>query len=377
MRIAINTRLLISGKMEGIGWYTFEVVKRMVENHPEDEFILFFDRTPAEEFDFGPNATNVVLSPQARHPILFRIWFNWSVKRALQKYKPDVFFSPDGYLSLTTDTPQVPVIHDLNFEHHPEDLPNHFLKYYKTYFPKFAKTADRIITVSDYSKTDIVKTYGIDSEKINAIWNGASDLFHPLNPEEKEKIRAVYSNGKPYYLFVGALHPRKNLRRLIKAYALLKTENPEDPTELVIVGAELWKNAGSDIDVPEYIKTHIHFAGHLPLEQLAKVMAAAHVFVFVPYFEGFGIPLVEAMRSGVPIVTGNRTSLPEVAGNAAILCDPFSIEDIADKMQKLSSDQALRDELITAGLERASLFSWNKTAENVYKVLSSYRKERS
>lgn len=377
MRIAINTRLLISGKMEGIGWYTYEVVKRMIADHPEDEFILFFDRKPSAEFDFGPNAQQVVLSPQARHPILFRIWFNWAVKRALKKYQPDVFFSPDGYLSLTTDVPQVPVIHDLNFEHHPEDLPDHFLKYYKTYFPKFANIADHILTVSDYSKQDITKTYNISSEKITAVWNGASDVFSPISEDKKDVIHQHYSNGKDYFLFVGALHPRKNLRRLIKAYTIFKEEHPDDETELVIVGADLWKNSSSDIKISPSIKDVIHFTGHLSLEDLSQVMGAAKAFVFVPYFEGFGIPLVEAMKAGVPIITGNKTSLPEVAGEAALYCDPFDATDIAQKMNELATDETLQSDLIQRGLERSKLFSWDKTAKEVYEVLSNYRKERS
>lgn len=377
MRIAINTRLLISGKMEGIGWYTYEVVKRMITDHPEDEFILFFDRKPSAEFNFGPNAKQVILSPQARHPILFRIWFNWAVKRALKKYQPDVFFSPDGYLSLTSDIPQVPVIHDLNFEHHPEDLPDHFLKYYKTYFPKFANIADHILTVSDYSKQDITKTYNIALEKITAVWNGASDVFSPISKDKKDSVRQRYANGKDYFLFVGALHPRKNLRRLIHAYTIFKEEHPSDETELVIVGTDLWKNSSGDIEISPSIKDVIHFTGHLSLEDLSLVMGAAKAFVFVPYFEGFGIPLVEAMRAGVPIITGNKTSLPEVAGEAALFCDPFDATDIAQKMNELITDETLQAALIQKGLERSKLFSWDKTAKEVYKVLSSYRKVRS
>lgn len=377
MRIAINTRLLISGKMEGIGWYTFEVVKRMIADHPKDEFILFFDRKPSAEFNFGPNAKQVILSPQARHPILFRIWFNWAVKRALKKYQPDVFFSPDGYLSLTTEVPQVPVIHDLNFEHHPEDLPDHFLKYYKTYFPKFANIADHILTVSDYSKQDITKTYNIQSEKITTVWNGASDVFSPISEDKKDSIRKQFANGKDFFLFVGALHPRKNLRRLIQAYTIFKEEHPNNETNLVIVGADLWKNSSSDIEISPSIKDVIHFTGHLSLSDLSQVMGAAKAFLFVPYFEGFGIPLVEAMKSGVPIITGNKTSLPEVAGEAALFCDPFNASDIAQKMNELITDETLQADLIQKGLERSKLFSWDKTAKEVYDVLSSYRKERS
>jgi len=148
MRIAINTRFLLPHKMEGFGWYTYEIMKRLVENHPEHTFILFFDRSYDAKFVFGENVIPVVLHPQARHPILFRIWFNWSVKRALKKYRADVFFSPDGYLSLTSDLPQIAVMHDLNFEHNPKDLKPTMRKYYQTYFPRFASKAKHIITVS-------------------------------------------------------------------------------------------------------------------------------------------------------------------------------------------------------------------------------------
>ena len=377
MRIAINTRLLISNKMEGIGWYTYEVVKRIVETHPEDDFILFFDRKPSSEFDFGPNAKQVILYPQARHPFLFKIWFNWSIKRAIKKYKPDVFFSPDGYLSLTVKIPQVPVIHDLNFEHYPEDLPRHFLKYYKSYFPKFADVSDHILTVSEYSRRDIAETYDISLDKITVVWNGASDIFSPLPNITKENIREKYTNGKPYFLFVGALHPRKNLRRLIEAYSIFRNENPDNVMELVVVGTDLWKNSSGDIIISENIKDSIHFTGHLSLEELSKLMGAANIFVFVPYFEGFGIPIVEAMKAGVPIITGNRTSLPEVGGDAALYCDPFDSMDISRKMKQLAEDPDLQLELKERGLERAKKFSWDETARRVYEVLSMYRREKS
>lgn len=363
--------------MEGIGWYTYEVVKRIVETHPEDDFILFFDRKPSSEFNFGPNAKQVVLTPQARHPFLFKIWFNWSIKRAIKKYKPDVFFSPDGYLSLTIKIPQVPVIHDLNFEHYPEDLPRHFLKYYKSYFPKFADVSDHILTVSEYSRRDIAETYDISLDKITAVWNGASDIFSPLPNIKKENIREKYTNGKPYFLFVGALHPRKNLRRLIEAYSIFRNENPDNVMELVVVGTDLWKNSSGDIIISENIKDSIHFTGHLSLEELSKLMGAANIFVFVPYFEGFGIPIVEAMKAGVPIITGNRTSLPEVGGDAALYCDPFDSMDISRKMKQLAEDPDLQLELKERGLERAKKFSWDETARRVYEVLSMYSREKS
>ena len=138
---------------------------------------------------------------------------------------------------------------------------------------------------------------------------------------------------------------------------------------LVIVGAELWTNAGMDLEISEKLKSSIHFTGHVPLEELASLMGAAEIFAFVPYFEGFGIPLVEAMCCGTPILSGDRTSLPEVAGDAALYCDPFSVEDIASKMTELVNNESLRNELSAKGLERSKLFSWDIAAEKVWNVI--------
>lgn len=367
MRIAINTRFLLPHKMEGFGWYTYEVVKRMVEYHPEHEFIFFFDRPYDKKFIFGKNVTPVVLNPPARHPILFIGWFEVAVHKALKKYNADLFFSPDGYLSLRSNVPQINVIHDINFEHNPKDLKPIMRWYYRRYFPKFARKAKKIITVSNYSKKDISVTYQIPEEKIVAIWNGVADDYKPIAEDLKVKIRNKYSEGQPYFLFVGALHPRKNVRRLIDAFSKLKEE--EHPYDLVIVGTELWGSALADVQIPESIKQHIHFTGHLSKEELAKVMGAASIFTFVPYFEGFGIPLVEAMKCGVPIIAGDRTSLPEVAGDAALYCNPFDIEDIYNKMKSLSNNEELQQDLTKKGLDRAQLFSWDKTSERVWNVI--------
>ena len=151
MNIAINTRFLLPHKMEGFGWFTFEVVKRIVEQHPEHQFFFFFDRSYDKKFVFADNVVPVVLYPPARHPLLYKIWFDYSVTKALKKYNIDLFFSPDGYLSLKTKVKQIAVIHDLNFEHYPQDLPRSLRKYYKKYFPQFVKKSNHIITVSEFS----------------------------------------------------------------------------------------------------------------------------------------------------------------------------------------------------------------------------------
>jgi glycosyltransferase involved in cell wall biosynthesis len=375
MRIAINTRFLLSHKMEGFGWFTYEVVKRLVEKHPEHDFFFFFDRKYDSKFIFGDNVTPVILNPPARHPILFKIWFNFSVTRALKKYKIDLFFSPDGYLSLKTDVKQVGVIHDLNFEHYPEDIPASPRKYLKTYFPLFAKKANKIITVSEFSKQDIVKQYGISPEKITVAHNGGNESFKPLSDTEQNKVKQKYSNGTDYFVYVGALHARKNTDRLFQAFDQFKKDSKSD-LKLIVVGEKLWKSDQENTSFNNLdFKDDIIFTGHLKIEELIQIVAAARALTLVSYFEGFGIPLVEAMRCGTPIISSNRTALPEVAGDCGLLVDPFDINDISKAMTTLIEDSSLQSEMSQKGLERSKLFSWDQSADIIWqeinKLLSS------
>ncbi len=210
MNIAVNTRLLIHGRLEGIGWFTFENLKRVTTSHPEHQFFFIFDRPYHPEFIFGPNVHPIVIGPQARHPLLYYVWFEYSVKRVLKKIKADLFLSPDGYLSLSSKIPAIAVFHDLNFEHYPEDLPWAERWYYKHFFPKYARKATRIATVSEFSKSDIVKQYHVDANKISVVFNGANEQYAPLSEDQKTLALQKLTGGKPYFFFVGALHPRKN-----------------------------------------------------------------------------------------------------------------------------------------------------------------------
>ena len=370
MKIAVNTRLLLKDKLEGIGWVAYECLRRMVKSHPEVEFYFIFDRKPDERFIFADNVKPVVLFPQARHPFLYIAFFEFAVARFLRKLKPDLYLSTDGYLSLRSKTKQIAVFHDLNFEHFPQDFPKIHLWHYKKYFPKYANKADSIITVSEFSKKDICECYGINPNKIEVAYNGANEIFSPIGEDIKINIRNQYSEGKPYFMFVGSLHPRKNLARLFTAFDLFKKKNDND-IKLVIVGNKKWwtepiKNA---YDAMTH-KEDVIFVGRLSAEDLRFVTAAALASVYVSYFEGFGIPIVEAFKCDTPVITSNVTSMPEVAADAALLVDPFSVESIADAMGKIL-DEEVRNELIEKGRRRREDFSWDKAAEKWWKVIET------
>jgi glycosyltransferase involved in cell wall biosynthesis len=363
VRIAINTRFLLKDKMEGFGWYTYETISRIVKKHPEHQFIFLFDRKFDPEFVFASNVEPHAIGLPARHPILFYLWYEFAVTQALKKYKADIFVSPDGYLSLRTETPSLAVIHDLNFEHHPEDLPVNVLKYYKKNFPLFAKKAQRIVTVSEFSKNDIAKTYQCEPEKIDVGYNGANESLHPLLPAEIKIYRDKMTHGRPYFIFIGALTPRKNLARLFAAFDDFYEKSAVKIPLLVVGEKYFWNEEIKNAFEKSRHKEQIIFTGHLQREELNSALASALALAYVSYFEGFGIPLVEAMRSGIPVLTSNKTSLPEVAGDAALLCDPFSIAAITEGLLKMANDGNLRKDLIEKGFKRAENFSWDKTAD--------------
>ena len=366
MVIAVNTRLLQQDKLEGIGWFMRETLQRITCNHPEHRFIFIFDRPYDPEFVFSDNVTPVVVPPQARHPLLWFIWFEWQIPRILSKYKADLFLSPDGYLSLSTRVKQLAVIHDINFAHRPQDLPRLIARYYNYYFPKFAKRAARIATVSYYSKEDIVRTYHIDPDNIDVVYNGVNTLYTPTTPEDQQATRDKYTAGKPYFLYIGSLHPRKNIGGLLRAFDAFRTLTGKD-IKLVITGGEMFKT-GEITKTYEGMrhKNDVVFTGRLSTTDLHQVLGAALSLTFVPYFEGFGIPVIEGMSAGIPVICSNTTSLPEVGGHAVLYTDPFVVSQIKDAMVRIAEEEDLRQLLVEKGHQQKMKFSWDKTAEMLW-----------
>lgn len=370
MKIAVNTRLLINQKMEGIQWFTFESFRRITQAHPEHTFYFIFDRPFQKEFIFSDNVIPLILSPQARHPFLFYIWFHLRIPRLLKKYDIDIFVSPDGFLPLKSPIPALTVIHDINFEHQIKGIPFFAALFYKHYFPKYAKVASKIATVSNFSKNDIAEKYHIAPSKISVVYNGINESFCPLSKEKQQNIREKYTNGKPYFIFVGSLHPRKNLCSLLKAFEVYKKTDQSD-THLVVVGSKLFKSNRifKTLKTMRY-RDDVHFIGHLYANELHLALASAKALAYVSFFEGFGIPIAEAFACQTPVITSNTSSMPEVAGDAALFVNPHSIDEIHDALKKMD-DEIVRNKLIDLGNNRKTFFSWTKTADKLWENIES------
>jgi glycosyltransferase involved in cell wall biosynthesis len=374
MRIAISARMLKKVPDDGISRFTFETVKRIVIEHNSVSFFLIFDREFDNSLLFSDNIEPVILRPSTRHPLIWYYWHEWQLPGLLKKTGADLFLSPDGIISLRSDVPSIPVIHDLNFIHRPSDLPVLTSIYYRYFFRKFAHKAVRIATVSEFSKNDISSCFNIDPSLIDVVHNGVSEYFTPAGNSETEKFRAALTGGEYFLLFVGNFSPRKNIPGLIKAYNLFRS-GTAFKHKLVLTGGRLFLNSETDklIKSSPYSRDII-LTGAKDHKDLRLFYSSATALVFVPWFEGFGIPAAEAMRCGTPVILSDTTSLPEIGGQGALYADPGNIKEICSAMIKIIEDNDLRASLISRAQKEVEGLTWENSAKSLWKsVEKAYR----
>jgi glycosyltransferase involved in cell wall biosynthesis len=225
------------------------------------------------------------------------------------------------------------------------------------------------LTVSDYSKIDIEERYNIYPDKIDVTYNGSHDAYRPLSWDEREAVKAEYTDGTEYFVFAGALHPRKNVVALLQAFIKFKKRH-RSPIKLVIVGRMAWKFkelAALRETMP--FKKDVVWAGYMNVKELSKVIGAAYALIYPSLFEGFGIPILESLKCGVPAVVSNTSSMPEVAGDAALLVDPADVTDIAEKMGLIYKDEILRNKLVAAAGPQAAKFDWDASAARLWESM--------
>lgn len=282
--------------------------------------------------------------------------------------KKNILWSPSNTGPLLVKR-QVVSILDLSTIDHPEWFSPKFSTWYQFLLPRLAQRTKHILTISEFSKSRIMEKFGINDEKITVSYLATDHCFQIQENVNLNDIRKQLNLPNHYLLALGSLEPRKNLVRLIRAWDRIQPKLPEDIC-LVIAGAKgnatIFKKLSFDA-----LPKKIIFTGHIPDELLPGLYAGAVGFIYPSIYEGFGLPPLEAMSCGTPVITSNTTSLPEVVGDAALLINPLDVEQIAHAMQTLVNDSALRDQLRQKGLQRAKLFSWQKTAEITWQVLQA------
>ena len=369
MKIAVNTRLLLKNRLEGIGQFSRETLSRITKAHPEHQFYFLFDREYDESFVFSDNVTPLVAHPQARHPYLWYLFFEWGIPLKLRKIKPDLFLSTDGWIPTHLDIPVVNVIHDLNFLHHPEFVPPVVRRYYDRFFPKFARNATRVATVSQFSGDDIRQSYQIPADRIDVVYNGANPAYKPYTEEEKNAVKQQYTNGCDFFLFVGLIHKRKNLDNIFKAFDTFK-DRSQSPMKLAVVGdKKWWAGEIEDTYLAMRHREDVVMLGRQQIDVLSALTASATALVYASLFEGFGLPIVDAFNAHTPVITSNISSMPEIAGDAALLVNPYHADEIADAMFQLYDSPELCKQLIDKGIARKDLFTWERSADLLWQTI--------
>jgi glycosyltransferase involved in cell wall biosynthesis len=369
MRIAINARFTGYFNAEGYARFTRGVFGPMVQEFPDDEFIFLFDSRDSRPFIESVNSSFLASGPAAKHPLLWKYWYDMVLPRLARKAAADCIFSPDGFCSLNSSIPQVLAIHDLAFLHYPKGINILQLQYYKQFTPRFIKIAKHIVTVSEFSKEDIIAHYPEAKNKISVIYNAADDSFKPIGTENREKCKERLTGGMDFFLYAGSIHPRKNLVNLLKGFSWFKKRHQSN-MKLVLAGRMAWKNDAFKQQLAMYkYRDDVILTGYLPDIELKEILASAYALVYPSQWEGFGLPILEAMQSGVPVIAANNSSLPEIAGGAAFYTEPENDEGWGRGMGLLYKDETYRNKLIQNGLERAVFFSWKNSSLALHQVI--------
>jgi len=363
VRVAIDARKLHDF---GIGTYIRNLLRQLARIDRQTDYVLL---SPAADLDvasqLGPNF-RAVLEPSPNYSLREQVHVPWVLRRE----RPDVFHAPHYVLPAAVTCRSVVTIHDCIHLMFPQYLPNKMAyAYARASMWAAVKRSDRILTVSEASKRDILHFFNVAPEKIVVVYNAIDDHFWLTPPDEEvARVRERYQLDHQFILYVGNIKPHKNLVRLIEAFAELRRTGFEE-LKLLIIGDEISKLPSLRRAVHGHkLHKHVRFLGYVSDDTLRVLYRLASLFVFPSLYEGFGLPPLEAMASGTPVVASNQSSLPEVMGDAAVLVDPYDVGSIVEGMRRVLADSDLAADLRRRGPERAREFSWAQSVEKTRTV---------
>ena len=369
MIIGIDIRTLMDEQYSGVSEYTFNLLNAIFKIDNKNEYKLFYnswhnisDRMPKFNYD-NVKIVKTKYPNKLFNNILQKIFKTPKIDKLLSV---DIFFMPNiGFISLSSQCKKIITIHDLSF-----------LRYYDFFslkrnlwhkiinVKKIIKNFDHIIAMSKNTKKDIIELCKITEKKISVIYSGISEKYYKIDDKENIKIKNFPNLPKKFILFLGTLEPRKNVDSIIKAYNKLRKNNNFNKYKLVIAGGKGWKNKNiyNAFKNSKY-KNDIQFLGYVENKDKNYLYNLADLFVYPSFYEGFGLPPLEAMACGCPVITSSVSSLPEIVGSAGIMVNPHDILEISQAMNDILSDKNLQNKLSQKGIEKAKEFNWEKSAK--------------
>ena len=363
----------VSDQPTGTEHYSRELIRHLIQlaagEDRDHSFVLYTSRNPLPGLVPAGAKAHLKVMPFPR------LWTHLRLSWEMMRNPPDALLVPAHVIPLVHPRASVATIHDLGHLYFPEAYPKATLKYLAWSTKHNVKHAAHLLADSEATKRDIIQHFQVPDDRITVVYPGVSPQFSvDYAAADLTAVRAEYGIDGPYVLYVGTLQPRKNVERLIEAFALAK-RTAGFPERLVLAGRMGWLPEGIMRRLKD-LGEAVTLAGYVPETDLGALYAGATAFVLPSLFEGFGMPVIEAMASGTPVIAANAASLPEVAGDAALLFDPYSTDELAEALSRLCSDQDLRAELRARGRTRARTFTWELAAKRTLEVLERVSTER-
>lgn len=368
MKIAFDGTTLTPGRT-GVGYYTEHLLQHLArEVEATGDEIVVVSNQPVETGQPLPPHVRV----HAGHRFPVRIgWMQMRAARALTALNPDVAHFTNGMIPFASPVSTIVTIHDMSLRLYPRCHPVRRLLLNRPLMRVAITQAAAIVTVSQSARRDLLRLHGVPPDRVSVVHEAASPAFRPIADRDRlDVVRARHGLPARFILYVGAIEPRKNLSRLVDAFAAARARGV--PHHLVCVGPYGWSSRGLAGRIERLgLNEVVHFTGYVPFEDLPGIYNLAEFFVFPSLYEGFGLPVVEAMASGLPVITSNTSSLGEIAAGAAETIDPTDTEALTDAIVRLAASPELRRDLSRRGLQRSRFFSWTQTARE---MLAVYRR---
>lgn len=379
MKIGIDCRTILdpkSGEAAGVGHYTYNLVKQLLEIDQENKYVLFFDKGIGDAGSFKRKKTEIKFFPYREYKKFLPVAYSHLlIASFIKRENLDVFHSPASTIPLAYSQNSIVTIHDLAIYKNPEWFPKQFFST-KVSVPRSLEKAKKIIAVSECTKKDLIEILKISADKIEVVLNGVEkrDDIDNKDPEDKEKIKKKFDIKQNFILFIGTIQPRKNIAGLITAFDKLRNTSIFNDYQVVIAGKKGWNYKSVFEKVRNKALTKkVLFTDYVSREDKIRLLNAASVFCFPSFYEGFGLSILEAMQQGTPVITSNISSTKEIGEGASLLINPYETTAIAQALKKVLTDNNLRKSLIQKGYSHVKKFSWKKCAQETLKIYKNIK----